>query len=235
MLRLVAPGNGDAVCLPSTEGGTDCTVPTLMDKLRVQASPTQLVFTWVPHPADPAPSGYTAEYWPPGGPWTAVPASGTTATITGLTPGAEYSFLVRTTDSPTSPRLYYVATLPALVAPANLGVTAGNGRLDLRWTAPTGTVTGYDVHYKTTAAPDQRAPATDPTTGWVAVTRSGTTPAQAIPGLRNGTAYAVRVRATNADGMWITSPSPPRRPACWWSKPPAPPTPSARCGKAARR
>ena len=104
-------------------------------------------------------------------------------------------------------------TPPALVAPTNLGVTAGDAQLNLRWTAPPGTVTGYDVHYKTAAAPDQRATLpTDPATGWVAVTRGGTIPSQAIPRLTNGTAYAVRVRAKNADvnGAWATSQGTPR-------------------------
>ena len=63
-LRLLAPGNGDAICLPSTPGGSDCTIPTLVDKLRVTSSPTQLVFTWAPNP-DAYSGNYSASYYPP--------------------------------------------------------------------------------------------------------------------------------------------------------------------------
>ena len=103
-----------------------------------------------------------------------------------------------------------------LPAPTNLRVTASNEQLDLSWTAPPGlVVTGYDVHYKIDTAADHLAttPA-DPTTGWVAVSRSDTplSQAQAITGLTNGTAYAVRVRAKTADGngAWATGRGEPR-------------------------
>ena len=117
-LLLVAPGDGTAVCLPSTQGGTDCTVPTLVDNLRVQATSTRLKFSWEPNPADPTPSGYTPTYWAAGVGWRPAPPAtattpairGTTAIIHGLTPGATYLLLVRTADSSTTPQLYYVAT-----------------------------------------------------------------------------------------------------------------------------
>ena len=62
---------------------------------------------------------------------------------------------------------------PPLPVPTNLRVTAGNGRLTLWWTAAAG-ATGYDVHYKTLAAPDQLATTPhDPTTaGWTTTGRS---------------------------------------------------------------
>ena len=37
-------------------------------------------------------------------------------------------------------------------APTNLMVSAGDGSLALSWTAPTGTLTGYDVHYTSASA-----------------------------------------------------------------------------------
>ncbi len=131
LLRLLAPGTGAAVCLPSTMDGTDCTVPTLVDKLRVQASPTRLVFTWVPHPAHPPPNGYAARYSDPLVGWIDVTVDGTIAapkvTITDLTPGQTYSFLVRTTDTFRIPRLYYVATLPERSSGGGGGGVGGGG------------------------------------------------------------------------------------------------------------
>ena len=111
-------------------GTTDCTVPTLVDKLRVQASPTQLVFSWAPNPADPAPSGYAAQYFDPDvssfGDWVDATVIGTSATISGLTPGETYAFLVRTTATPPTPRLYYVVTLPER-SPGGGGNSGGGG------------------------------------------------------------------------------------------------------------
>ncbi len=89
----------------------------------------------------------------------------------------------------------------APAAPAGLAVTPGDGRLDLAWTAPSGTLTGYDVHYtasNTVAA--GAAVGTNVATEWVAVSRSGTAASQAITGLDDGTTYRVRVRAENASG-----------------------------------
>ncbi len=102
-------------------------------------------------------------------------------------------------------------TTPAVPgAVTGLGVTPGNTKLDLAWTAPSGTVTGYDVHY--TSAPstgsgavgdDDAASGSNPATAWVAVSRTETDPptaSQSITSLDNGTTYRVRVRAVNAAG-----------------------------------
>ncbi len=96
----------------------------------------------------------------------------------------------------------------APAAPGGLAVTAGDGELALAWTAPSGTVTGYDVHYTSSAVPDGAAALTggsaSAAAGWVSAGHSGTTAAQTISGLDDGTAYRVRVRAENAGvkGFW---------------------------------
>ena len=90
----------------------------------------------------------------------------------------------------------------AVPAPTGLTVTADEfGALDVSWTGPAGTVTGYDVHYtsSTTVARDAAA-GSDAAAGWVSVSRTGAVTSQTISGLTNSTFYRVRVRARN--GPW---------------------------------
>ncbi len=94
-------------------------------------------------------------------------------------------------------------------APTGLAVTPGDGTLDLAWTAPPGPVTGYDVHYTSSAGAgdDDAASGSDPAAGWVAVSRTETDPptaSQSVSGLTNDAAYRLRVRGRNAhgDGAW---------------------------------
>ena len=94
-----------------------------------------------------------------------------------------------------------------LDAPTNLGVTVGNAQLGLTWTAPSGTVAGYDVHYTSassgTVSNTANASGNDPSTAWVAVTRTEADPptaSQTISSLTNDTPYRVRVRAKNKNG-----------------------------------
>ncbi len=110
----------------------------------------------------------------------------------------------------TTATLEYIITVKKVpVAPTALTVTADTAKLDLSWTAPSGTVTGYDVHYTSaevgTVANDAAASGNDPAAAWVAVSRSGVTTSESITGLTNDTEYRVRVRATNANGggAWV--------------------------------
>ena len=145
--------------------------------------------------------------------WLAVTRSGTTATqtISSLTNSVGYRVRVRAKTSSVSGAWVFGTGSPSaraatLAAPTNLSVSAGDAQLSLTWTAPTGTLTGYDVHY-TSAAVSSNAVASggNPATAWVAVTRSGTTASQTISSLTNRTAYRVRVRAktSSANGAWV--------------------------------
>ena len=112
-------------------------------------------------------------------------------------------------------------------APTGLTVSAGNGRLDLSWTAPAGTVTGYDVHY--TSAPKTGAGGVTDfeaaqsggalASGWWLAASRGTetsppTATQAITGLTNNIEHRVRVRAKNAQGtgVWLHQTATPAAP-----------------------
>ena len=80
-------------------------------------------------------------------------------------------------------------------APTGLAVAPGNGKLVAAWDSPEGDapVTSYTVQHKTSAAAD-----------WMTAGHAGTGTDTEITGLTNGTAYNVRVRASNnaGDGPW---------------------------------
>ena len=128
-----------------------------------------------------------------------------------LTNGRLYRVRLRTT-TPDSAWVFSTGTPQgAPDAPTGLTVTAGNARLNLAWTAPAGTVTGYDVHFTSAAignVADDDAAGSDPSAAWVAASRSSTdrSVSHVIPGLTNDTLYRVRVRAKNSAGhsLWVT-------------------------------
>ena len=93
--------------------------------------------------------------------------------------------------------------------PTNLSVTPGasskTDQLDLSWTAPPGSVTGYNVHYTSAgwvghfAARASIYPLV--INSWIPANYTGgTTTSHTITGLKIGTKYRVRVRAMNDNG-----------------------------------
>ena len=119
---------------------------------------------------------------------------------------------VEVTISSDGDKTYELIILRDSGEPKDLGVTPGVSTLDLSWTAPAGTVTGYDVQYTLadagTVADDaavQTGGSASASTGWVAVSRSGTAASQEITGLFEDTEYRVRVRTkySTSDSDWV--------------------------------
>ena len=145
---------------------------------------------------------------------TRISSSGGSVTVS-LAPGADPTrlFLLVDRGAGTNRLREYLLTIKKVpAAPTALTVTADTAKLDLSWAAPSGTVTGYDVHYTSALATGNDAVANDAavqtgaaSAGWKAVSRSGVTTSQSITGLTNDTPYRVRVRATNANGggAWV--------------------------------
>ena len=235
-LELVPPAGA-----PYTLGTDSVTEITIVDDsfgpptgLSVTAGNARLGLSWTA-PAG-APGGYDVHYTSaaasgmnsvaneaaasgtnPAMAWVALTRSGTTASqsITSLSNGTAYRVRVRAKDSCCASDWVFGSGTPSAsvpAAPTALSVTNGDGRLILSWTAPTGTLTAYDVSYTTAPSSGTGAVANgdepagaDPALAWVAVSRTGTTAAQTIPDLAIGTAYRVRVRAknTNGAGAWV--------------------------------
>ena len=145
--------------------------------------------------------------------------TGTSTTITGLTQGTAYNVQVRATnsvgDSAWSSGTGTPATAPGKPTSVAVSVpTTGNDgqRLSVTWTAPTNdggsVITGYKIQWKSDT--QQWNPSRQNT---------DTASPNLITGLTNGTAYTVRVLATNAIGDSTPSATATATPA---TKPPAP-------------
>ena len=116
------------------------------------------------------------------------------------------------------------ATPAAPSAPRGLGVAPSGERLALSWTAPSGRVTGYDVHYTSApwtgggavadGAPVQTGASPSPASGWVDAGHGGTAASLTISGLTDNTYYRLRMRAKNAGGAspWAYAVGTPREP-----------------------
>lgn len=157
----------------------------------------QVSVSWSP-PADggSAITSYTVAWKPTSGTvgtTQTVAAPATSTTITGLTNGTSYDFMVRAVND-IGPGEYSPAasatpsTVPSV--PTGLQAVAGDRQVALTWSAPFdggSAITGYTVAFK---AIDARK--------WSTVASSD--PAETITGLLNGTQYALKVLATNVNG-----------------------------------
>ena len=153
-------------------------------------------------------------------------ATGTTATVSGLTNGITYYFRVAAVNAVREglvsneasaipvPRGSTIISAPS--APTGLTAKAGDSQVSLRWAAPASgggsPVTGYDVYDGITSD--------FPSKGAV-INTTGTS--VTVSGLINGTTYYFRVAALNAAGkMSRTSSEVSARPTGTLPPPPAP-------------
>jgi len=161
----------------------------------IQLGNAQLTVTWSA-PADGGSpiTGYTVRYkLVSATAWTEQAASGSPATISGLTNGSEYEVQVRASnnggDGPYSasgtgiPR-----TIPS--TPAAPALAVGDSQLTVSWDAPAdggSPILGYNVRYRLVG-----------TSNWTAQNVSASP--HTITGLTNGANYEVQVFASNAAG-----------------------------------
>jgi putative cell wall-binding protein len=175
---------------------TPRSVVTVPDAPRsVTASPgnAQATVSWTAPASDGGTpvTGYTVTA-SPGGKSVTVGGSARSATITGLTNGASYTFAVKAvnaagsspaaTSTPVTPR-----TVPG--APTSLAFTPGDGKVTISWAVPSSDggspITGYTV----TTTP-----------GGSTVTAAASARSVTVTGLSNGTSYTFAVKAVNAAG-----------------------------------
>ena len=128
-------------------------------------------------------------------------SSATSATITGLTGGVEYSFRLKAVNSigVSAVGSTVVATptdsLPA--APTNVSATAGDGQATVQWQKPGvsggGTISGYEIRWSTDGGSSWT-----PATTAAAVT--GSSLSAAVTGLTNGLSYLFDIAAVTTAG-----------------------------------
>jgi fibronectin type 3 domain-containing protein len=168
--------------------------PAAPTGLNAVAGNGQVALTW--NGAAGATS-YTVKYGTSSGVYTqTLDATVTNATVTGLTNGTLYYFVVTASNaggtSGNSSQLATGPALPAPGAPTGLNATAGNGQVALTWNGVSG-ATGYTVSYGTSSG--------GPYTQTVSVNGASAT----VTGLANGTAYYFVVSATGTGGTSANS------------------------------
>lgn len=137
-----------------------------------------------------------------------APATARTATLSGLTNGAAYTFSVTASNAigagpASAPSAAVTPSAPITPpgAPTGVTATAGNAQATVAWAAPAGNggsaITGYTVRVATANG----APPVTP----ISVSAPATALSATVTGLSNGTTYTLTVTAANATGAGAAS------------------------------
>ena len=147
-----------------------------------------------------------------GAPCTAVPNGTTTASLTGLSPGASYTYNVYYRDTCTEDtdkvddwdvKTTFTTSLPA---PTNLTATPGDSSVTLSWTDPSApAITGYE--YRVNHNDTDNGNLTG-WSDWTAISGSGaSTTSHIFTGLTNEKEYRYRLRAVSTAKNGATAPA----------------------------
>jgi hypothetical protein len=213
---LVAAAVVTGVTVPAvTATAAPATKPAAPSNVTAVAGNAQATVSWTAPANDggSAITGYTATSQPDGHICTST-GDVTSCTVTGLTNGTSYRFVVQAANAvgllPNSPQSNAVIPLAPPQAPGTVTATAGNAQVVVGWHAPSAAVSNAQV------------------TGYVVAGSPGggcTAPSAAtqctVTGLTNGTSYTFTVVATSASGP---SPASEASPAVVPAGPPGQPT-----------
>ena len=193
-------GGSSSASAPSSSI-TPYTVPGKPTGLSAVPGNAQATISWTAptNNGGSAITGYTVTS-SPGGISIDLSGSATSGTVTGLTDGITYMFMVVATNAAGSSEagITETSTITATVpdAPTNVVAVAGNASVDVSWSAPFdggSPITGYIV----TSNPG----------GFTADVSGNTRTTATISGLTNGTYYVFTVVAINIDGSSNSSTS----------------------------
>ena len=177
--------------------------PPVAPVLTATAGDARVTLTW-PDPGDASISGAVYQFrtagtdtWSPNRPIPSVFFTRRSFPVTQLVNGTDYEFRMRFQRGSTARGLWSntVTATPlatgAAGAPTGFTATAGSGQVALAWTAPSGTITKYQVRQGTG----------DPVVwgAWADIT--GTT-SHTVTGLTGGTAYSFQVRAVTGTSVF---------------------------------
>ena len=187
--------NGAAAFVPATPMATSEAVPAAPSKLQASAGDGQATLSW-DDPDDTTITGYQVSS-DDGTSYSAISGSDANTishTVDDLTNGTEYSFKVRAVNEAGTGAPATVTATPLIAAPRNLGVTVGDGQVELRWADPDNdSIDSYEVSSNGGTSYSPISDSDDETTDYT------------VTGLTNGTSYSFAVRAVNGAAATVSA------------------------------